>query len=52
MRAVALAEAMAVKAGVQLIIEQDHKACRLDMDPVLIEQVLQKQLGDFQVIGF
>ncbi len=40
MRAVALAEAMAVKAGVQLIIEQDHKACRLDMDPVLIEQVL------------
>jgi signal transduction histidine kinase len=31
---------MAFKAGVQLLIEQDATACRLDMDPVLIEQVL------------
>jgi C4-dicarboxylate-specific signal transduction histidine kinase len=39
-RAAGLAEMMAFKAGVQLLIEQDATACRLDMDPVLIEQVL------------
>lgn len=39
-RAAGLAEMMAFKAGVQLVIEQDPTDCRLDMDPVLIEQVL------------
>nr|WP_199067295.1 PAS domain S-box protein [Chromobacterium sp. ASV5] len=39
-RAVALAEGLAGKAGVILQMEQDRRACLLDMDPVLIEQVL------------
>ncbi|WP_227106696.1 PAS domain S-box protein [Chromobacterium rhizoryzae] len=40
LRAVGLAEGLAVKAGVKLQVEQDPAGCLLDMDPVLIEQVL------------
>ncbi|MBI3145805.1 MAG: PAS domain S-box protein [Pseudogulbenkiania sp.] len=39
-RAVGLAEPMVVKHGVSLLLEPSVAACRLEMDPVLIEQVL------------
>ncbi|KUM03791.1 PAS domain-containing sensor histidine kinase [Chromobacterium subtsugae] len=39
-RALSLAEPLAAKHGVSLQLEPDRRACLLDMDPVLIEQVL------------
>ncbi|CUA85411.1 MULTISPECIES: PAS domain-containing sensor histidine kinase [Gulbenkiania] len=39
-RAVGLAEGLAAKNGVALEVAQDGRVCRLEMDPVLIEQVL------------
>ncbi|UTH75198.1 PAS domain S-box protein [Chromobacterium sp. IIBBL 290-4] len=39
-RAMGLAEPLAAKHGVSLQWEPDRRACLLDMDPVLIEQVL------------
>ncbi|MBP4044418.1 PAS domain-containing sensor histidine kinase [Chromobacterium violaceum] len=39
-RALGLAEPLAAKNGVSLQLAADRRACRVDMDPVLIEQVL------------
>ncbi|AUH49609.1 histidine kinase [Chromobacterium sp. ATCC 53434] len=40
LRAMSLAEPLAAKYGVSLQLAPDRQACRVDMDPVLIEQVL------------
>ncbi|BAK77831.1 multi-sensor signal transduction histidine kinase [Pseudogulbenkiania sp. NH8B] len=39
-RAIGLAEPMVVKHGVNLLLQPSESVCRLEMDPVLIEQVL------------
>ena len=39
-RAIGLAEPMVVKHGVSLLLQPSESVCRLEMDPVLIEQVL------------